>query len=92
MAKLDELFEAVPGALVPMPDSVALVEDVGAAGNPLAAAAVLVVGNLIVIVLEGLVVSIQTTRLVLFEFFTRFFRPEGREFRPLAAPPVTLGH
>jgi V/A-type H+-transporting ATPase subunit I len=38
---------------------------------------------------EGLVVSIQATRLVLFEFFTRFFRPEGREFRPLAAPPVT---
>ena len=49
-------------------------------------------GNVIVIVLETLVVSIQTTRLVLFEFFTRFFRAEGREFRPLAAPPVTLGH
>jgi vacuolar-type H+-ATPase subunit I/STV1 len=26
---------------------------------------------------------------VRFEFFTRFFHPEGREFRPLAAPPVT---
>jgi hypothetical protein len=25
---------------------------------------------------------------VLFEFFTRFFRAEGREFRALAAPPV----
>jgi vacuolar-type H+-ATPase subunit I/STV1 len=27
---------------------------------------------------------------VLFEFFTRFFRAEGREFRPLAPPPVTI--
>jgi V/A-type H+-transporting ATPase subunit I len=48
---------------------------------------VLVVGNAIVIVLEGLVVSIQTTRLVLFEFFTRFLSAEGRVFRPLPAPP-----
>ncbi len=48
---------------------------------------VLVVGNVIVIVLEGLVVSIQTTRLVLFEFFTRFLTAEGRVFRPLPAPP-----
>jgi V/A-type H+-transporting ATPase subunit I len=48
---------------------------------------VLVVGNAVVIVLEGLVVSIQTTRLVLFEFFTRFLTAEGRVFRPLPAPP-----
>ncbi len=52
----------------------------------------LVLGNVLILVVEGLVVSIQTTRLVLFEFFTRFFRAEGREFRPLAAPPVTLDH
>ena len=52
------------------------------------ALAVLVIGNVVVIALEGLVVSIQTTRLVLFEFFARFFRAEGREFRPLAPPPV----
>ena len=51
---------------------------------------ILDLGNVLILVVEGLVVSIQTTRLVLFEFFTRFFRPEGREFRPLAAPPVTL--
>jgi V/A-type H+-transporting ATPase subunit I len=43
-------------------------------------------GNLFVLVLEGLVVGIQTTRLVLFEFFIRFLRVEGRAFRPLAAP------
>jgi V/A-type H+-transporting ATPase subunit I len=53
---------------------------------------ILVLGNLLILVVEGLVVSIQTTRLVLFEFFTRFFRAEGREFRPLAAPPAVLDH
>jgi len=51
---------------------------------------ILVLGNLLMIVIEGLIVSIQTTRLVLFEFFTRFFSPEGRAFRPLAPPPVTV--
>jgi len=51
---------------------------------------VLVLGNVLIIAVEGLIVSIQTTRLVLFEFFTRFFNPEGRAFRPLAPPPVTI--
>ena len=63
-----------------------------ASNNALVGAIVLVLGNGLILIVEGLVVSIQTTRLVLFEFFTRFFRPEGREFRPLAAPPVTLDH
>ncbi|MGD8556222.1 MAG: V-type ATPase 116kDa subunit family protein [Chromatiales bacterium] len=40
-------------------------------------------GHLLVIVLEGLVVMVQTTRLVLFEFFTRFLRFEGRVYKPL---------
>lgn len=61
-----------------------------AAGGRVGFAVVFVIGNLLIVALEGLVVSIQTTRLVLFEFFTRFYRPEGREFRPLAPPPVTL--
>jgi V/A-type H+-transporting ATPase subunit I len=49
-------------------------------------AMILLLGNLIVIMLEGLVVSIQSTRLILFEFFIRFLRGTGRTFRPLAAP------
>jgi V/A-type H+-transporting ATPase subunit I len=49
---------------------------------------VLLVGNVFVIVLEGLVAGIQTTRLVLFEFFVRFLRGAGREFRPL--PEIDL--
>lgn len=48
---------------------------------------VLLVGNVFVVVLEGLVVFVQTTRLVLFEFFIRFLRAEGRVFRPFR--PVT---
>jgi V/A-type H+-transporting ATPase subunit I len=47
-------------------------------------------GNAVVISLEALVVSVQTTRLVLFEFFVRFLRGEGRPFRPLPTPPVSL--
>jgi V/A-type H+/Na+-transporting ATPase subunit I len=54
--------------------------------SQLLAALVLLIGNLVIIVLEGLVVTIQTTRLVLFEFFIRFLRAEGRVFHPLAAP------
>ncbi len=48
--------------------------------------AVIVLGNLIVLGLEGLIVSIQTTRLMLFEFFLRFLRGDGRALRPLALP------
>ncbi len=47
---------------------------------------IMIVGNIIVLILEGLVVTIQTTRLVLFEFFIRFLRGSGRMFHPLAAP------
>ena len=46
----------------------------------------LVAGNALIIVIEVLVASIQTTRLVLFEFFTRFFETTGREFHPLPPP------
>jgi V/A-type H+-transporting ATPase subunit I len=52
-----------------------------------ARAVILVTGNLAVILIEGLVVSIQTTRLVLFEFFLRFFEGRGRQFRPVSKPP-----
>jgi len=65
----------------------AIVSLMTAGSSTLVQILVLIVGNVIVIVLEGLVVSIQTTRLVLFEFFTRFLAAEGRVFRPLPAPP-----
>ncbi len=47
------------------------------------------IGNAIVIALEGLVVSIQTTRLIMFEFFRRFLVGEGRPFQPLTLPHGT---
>jgi V/A-type H+-transporting ATPase subunit I len=59
--------------------------------SPVAAFLVLLLGNLVVIILEGLVVTIQTTRLILFEFFVRFLRGTGRMFRPLAAPTADIG-
>ncbi len=50
---------------------------------------IIVTGNIVVLVLEGLVVSIQTTRLVLFEFFIRFLQGTGRIFEPLTAPATS---
>lgn len=66
--------------------SLAIVTIADVSGHPIAGFVVMVSGNLLVIILEGLVVSVQTTRLVLFEFFIRFLRGEGRVFRPLAPP------
>ena len=70
--------------------SSAIVALMDSADSVVAKGVVLVVGNVVVLVLEVMVVSIQTTRLVLFEFFTRFLTAEGRVFRPLPAPPSTM--
>jgi V/A-type H+-transporting ATPase subunit I len=51
---------------------------------------IVVLGNALIVVLEVMVVSIQTTRLVLFEFFARFLTGAGRPFRPLAPPPTLI--
>jgi V/A-type H+-transporting ATPase subunit I len=59
----------------------------GMVSTTAAAVLVVAVGNFVVILLEGLVVSIQTTRLVLFEFFARFFEGGGRRFLPSSPPP-----
>jgi V/A-type H+-transporting ATPase subunit I len=66
--------------------STAVVTLVETSEDRLARLLLLVVGNAFILVLEGLVVSIQTARLVLFEFFARFFRGEGRVFHPLVPP------
>ncbi len=41
-----------------------------------------VFGNAIIIVLEGLIVTIQVIRLQYYEFFSKFFTETGREFKP----------
>jgi V/A-type H+-transporting ATPase subunit I len=68
--------------------SMAVVGLSDAATSTLFTMIILLLGNVLIIALEGLVVSIQTTRLVLFEFFIRFMHAEGRPFRPLA-PIIT---
>jgi V/A-type H+-transporting ATPase subunit I len=50
---------------------------------------VLILGNAVIVALEGLVVGIQTTRLILFEFFIRFLSAQGRRFEPLPPPTGT---
>lgn len=53
-------------------------------GGPLSAGGLLVsiVGNVIVIVLEGMIVAIQVVRLQYYEFFSKFFLDTGIEFKP----------
>jgi V/A-type H+-transporting ATPase subunit I len=43
----------------------------------------LVAGNALVILLEGLTVSVQVLRLEYYEFFSKFFRGGGEPYRPL---------
>jgi V/A-type H+-transporting ATPase subunit I len=69
-----------------------LVELARLAGHPVGEVLVLALGNALLIALEGFLVSVQTARLVLFEFFGRFLKAEGRVFKPLAAPtPLPKG-
>ncbi len=44
---------------------------------------VVIIGNLLTIVLEGLIVGIQCLRLEYYEMFGRFYGGEGREFKPV---------
>ena len=43
---------------------------------------ILVLGNVIIILLEGLIVTIQVVRLQYYEFFSKFFTETGVEFNP----------
>lgn len=56
----------------------ALADIVGGAGSIF----VIIFGNILVIVLEGLIVAIQGLRLQYYELFSRFFEGEGIEFKP----------
>lgn len=51
---------------------------VGGAGS----IAVMIFGNILIIVLEGLIVGIQGLRLEYYELFSRFFKGDGKEFKP----------
>lgn len=57
-----------------------MTELVGGAGGLL----ITIIGNVIVIVLEGMIVAIQVIRLQYYEFFSKFFTETGREFQPFS--------
>jgi len=61
----------------------ALSDLVKTSGGGVVSALVLVFGNMLIIALEGLVVSIQTVRLEFYEFFSRFFEHGTESYRPL---------
>ena len=44
---------------------------------------VVIIGNIVTIVLEGLIVGIQCLRLEYYEMFGRFYTGEGHEFKPV---------
>ena len=44
---------------------------------------ILVVGNVVIVCLEGLIVFIQTLRLEYYEFFGKFYKGGGSEFKPV---------
>ena len=44
--------------------------------------AIMIIGNAVIIVLEGMIVAIQVIRLQYYEFFSKFFNETGREFVP----------
>jgi V/A-type H+-transporting ATPase subunit I len=52
-------------------------------GGAAASLVVMVLGNILIILLEGLVVSIQSLRLNYYEFFSKFFMSGKRFYKPL---------
>lgn len=53
------------------------------ANSPVAGALIMVLGNVIIIGLEGLIVLIQGLRLEYYELFSKYFRGDGREYMPV---------
>jgi len=57
--------------------------------GPMLKALILVFGNLVIILLEGMIVAIQVVRLQYYEFFSKFFTETGVEFSPFRFNKVT---
>ncbi len=55
------------------------------ASSPELSVSIVVEGQLLIILLEGLVISIQCLRLNYYEFFSRFFHDGGTAYRPFGA-------
>jgi V/A-type H+-transporting ATPase subunit I len=50
--------------------------------GPALALLIMIAGNALIIVLEGMIVAIQVVRLQYYEFFSKFFTETGIEFKP----------
>jgi V/A-type H+/Na+-transporting ATPase subunit I len=48
---------------------------------------VIIIGNLIAIILEGVIASVQALRLEYYEFFSKFFSGSGQPFEPFCLAP-----
>ena len=59
-----------------------LAEMIGPSITGMGAITVIVIGNIFIILLEGLVCAIQSMRLEYYEFFGKFYRGNGTEFVP----------
>ena len=57
------------------------IKHVPAAGGPLSLL-VIVLGNLVALVLEGIIAAVQALRLEYYEFFSKFFSGNGQPFQP----------
>lgn len=44
---------------------------------------IIILGNILILVLEGTVVTIQSIRLEYYEFFSKFFEGEGKQYKPI---------
>ena len=64
-----------------------LMEMCSAAAQPF----VLVLGNLFVMVMEGMIVAIQIIRLEFYEIFSRFYEGGGKPFEPVGVKSQTSG-
>jgi V/A-type H+-transporting ATPase subunit I len=52
--------------------------------------AIIVLGNIVAIVLEGVIASVQALRLEYYEFFSKFFSGAGRPFKPFRLQTTTV--
>ena len=74
------------GQLPPPPATDPVILNVFTLANGLEAAGhwlTIILGNVVIIVLEGGIVAIQALRLMYYEGFSRFFSGDGTEFVPL---------
>lgn len=57
-------------------------------GGGLLSVLIIIAGNLVAILLEGIIASVQALRLEYYEFFGKFFSGNGRPFEPFRLTPL----